>query len=165
MTGQELQTWRLAHKLTQKELAAAIGVADGTVTRWESGEWAIHERWHLSVEAAVVAEEMSPGLLRVGQKHGPYKPKVKAPTKPKRQFRNGDDASTRRTRLKEAIESSWYGMTKQQIIDRLGYDGWSSGNAVDRRLQHDMASVIGQEIIKLGDTLILAKWKHRLEDR
>ena len=37
MTGADLRAWRERHGMTQVQLAAAIGVPQATVSRWESG--------------------------------------------------------------------------------------------------------------------------------
>ena len=37
MSGEELRKWRLKHDLSQAELAELLGVAQQTVSRWESG--------------------------------------------------------------------------------------------------------------------------------
>jgi len=38
LTGEQLRQWRIAHGLTQSQLAQLLGVQRNTVTRWEIGE-------------------------------------------------------------------------------------------------------------------------------
>jgi len=46
----ELRTWRKAHKLTQTQLAATLGVHWLTVQRWESGAQAVPPYLHFALK-------------------------------------------------------------------------------------------------------------------
>jgi len=46
----ELRTWRKAHKLTQTQLAATLGVHWLTVQRWESGAQAVPSYLHFALK-------------------------------------------------------------------------------------------------------------------
>lgn len=51
MTPEELFAWRKAHHLTQKGLAAKLGVNPQTVARWEWGIWPITQRTTLQLRS------------------------------------------------------------------------------------------------------------------
>jgi transcriptional regulator with XRE-family HTH domain len=51
MTGQDLRTWRKQWKITQEELAGALGVYRVTVNRWERGVRSIPSFLPLALEA------------------------------------------------------------------------------------------------------------------
>lgn len=53
MTPNELQRARSALKMTQQELATALGVARNTVARWEMGSWGIPTTTTLAVKSLV----------------------------------------------------------------------------------------------------------------
>lgn len=58
MTGAELKELRHAAGLTQRELAAMVGLHRNTLARLERGEWPIG--WRLALELQCVTESLDP---------------------------------------------------------------------------------------------------------
>lgn len=58
MTGAELRALRRAAGLTQRELAAIVGLHRNTLARLERGEWPIN--WKLALELQCATESLVP---------------------------------------------------------------------------------------------------------